>query len=543
MYLSTTRSGCSRSPRGSWHFERWCGREDLIYPSARPWADSIDLGLRFVYAGDACYPPAVRGLRVLGQNDSGQNDARQQRTKRALMKITLLGHASILVQMKSVRCLMDPVFFDPFEEGAVVSCPRRTVFPERFPPIDILIVSHRHPDHFDIRSLAQVPRDCDAICPDDPLIVYALKQLGFGHIHPVPAMAPVQSADFELFPTRSEMRTVREFGMVFRDATGTFWNQVDSFLSGQTIETVLERFGGIDLHFAMYASQNFEFFDSLSTRFPFETHRDNLENVLRIQPRAVAPGAAGFRFGGDHAWLNAFLFPVSRERFLADLQSLDPQIQSNIMNPGDEVDVQAGRIEFHQGASNLVRMEEDDTFRIGFDPTAPVPPLADPNSAGYSQTLLVQITEAFILGGLQSYVRSRYDSADPVIQAYRRHHVCYAIGIVFPDTYVRWFEFEFAPDGPQVTTRDHRSVDADLVHRIAASALLGWIAHDKSFFYVRAYSRRFSTLYALDREEGMKAAITPVKLPDLLMHYVLNVAPGARLAAKHQIDKEIQRLP
>jgi UDP-MurNAc hydroxylase len=96
---------------------------------------------------------------------------------------------------------MDPVFFDPFEEGAVVSCPARVVHPERIPAIDILIVSHRHPDHFDIASLDCLPRDCDAICPADPLIVYGLRRLGFTRIHPVDAMGEISSADFELFPT------------------------------------------------------------------------------------------------------------------------------------------------------------------------------------------------------------------------------------------------------------------------------------------------------------------------------------------------------
>ena len=50
------------------------------------------------------------------------------------MKITLLGHASVLVELAGTTCLMDPVFFDPFEEGAVVSCPQRTTHPERLPP-------------------------------------------------------------------------------------------------------------------------------------------------------------------------------------------------------------------------------------------------------------------------------------------------------------------------------------------------------------------------------------------------------------------------
>src|SRR5712692_9789816 len=74
------------------------------------------------------------------------------------MKITLLGHASILVEVEGGGvCLMDPVFSDPFEEGAVVSCPQRIVHPERLLPIYILVISHRHPDHFDFPSLAKEP--------------------------------------------------------------------------------------------------------------------------------------------------------------------------------------------------------------------------------------------------------------------------------------------------------------------------------------------------------------------------------------------------
>jgi hypothetical protein len=78
----------------------------------------------------------------------------------------------------------DPVFGDPLEEGAVVSCPKRTVHLEHLPPIDILIVSHRN-----IPSLARVPRACDAICRPDALIVHALTRLGFERVHPVYPMA------------------------------------------------------------------------------------------------------------------------------------------------------------------------------------------------------------------------------------------------------------------------------------------------------------------------------------------------------------------
>ena len=42
------------------------------------------------------------------------------------MRVTLLGHASVLVELDGATCLMEPVLGDPFEEGTVTSCPRRT---------------------------------------------------------------------------------------------------------------------------------------------------------------------------------------------------------------------------------------------------------------------------------------------------------------------------------------------------------------------------------------------------------------------------------
>jgi len=250
------------------------------------------------------------------------------------MRVTLIGHASLLVEMDGCTCLMDPIFFDPFEEGAVVTCPRRQAYPERRQHVDLLIVSHRHPDHFDLRSLAQVPRDVDAIVPADPLIVHALRRLGFTHIHPVHPMAPILSDRFELYPTRSALRSIQEFGMVFKDASGVVWNQVDSLLTPETID----------------------------------------EGGVRVA-------------GGTHA------------------------------------------------------------------------------------------------------------------------------------------------------------EEADLVHRIAASPLAGWIAHERSFYSVRAYSRRYDTSYEVAAAEG-RIRLERRRLPDLLMHYILmhyilNVAPGSATAAKQELDRQM----
>src|SRR2546430_7409045 len=69
----------------------------------------------------------------------------------------------------------------------------------------------------------------------------------------------------------------------------------------------------------------------------------------------VVPGSAGFRYCGEHAWLNRFLFPVSRPAFLADLGRVSPDQRAEAMDPGDVVEM---RSEEHtselQSQSNLV---------------------------------------------------------------------------------------------------------------------------------------------------------------------------------------------
>jgi hypothetical protein len=74
-----------------------------------------------------------------------------------------------------------------------------------------------------------------------------------------------------------------------------------------------------------------------------------------------------------------------------------------------------------------------------------------------------------------------------------------------------------------------------------ASALAGWIEHSKSFFYVRAYSRRSGTLYDLTAERR-QVRLDRRPLPDLLMHYLLNVMEGSEVAAKRQVDLAIEAI-
>jgi hypothetical protein len=60
-----------------------------------------------------------------------------------IVKVTLFGHATGRVETGPMRILMDPVLQDPFENGRVVSCPKRVIDLDRLGPIDVVVLPHR----------------------------------------------------------------------------------------------------------------------------------------------------------------------------------------------------------------------------------------------------------------------------------------------------------------------------------------------------------------------------------------------------------------
>ncbi len=444
-----------------------------------------------------------------------------------------------------MRILMDPVLQDPFENAMVVSCPKRVIDHDRLGPIDVVVISHRHPDHFDLPSLDRLSRHCQVVCANDPLLLYALRTLGFEHVTPMNPHSAMPSPQAELFPTRSENTAVRECGMVIRDDSGVFWNQVDTELSAETIAEVRRRYGRVDLLFAMYASQNFDFFDSLGSEFPRETHRQNLESALRIAPRLLVPASAGFRFADEHSWLNPFLFPVSRERFAEDLRALDAGFSVALLDPGDQVILGGGDPRVARAASSIAKTLDRSTNAIRFDPTAPIPPLRDPNPELLMPSEMRETIASFLDTQLLPHCAAALSQPRTLAARYRDEGVVYGIEVIFPDDRDHsagrcdaW-TLDFRAEPLQLS----RGLDpcANVVHRIAASALTGWIQRRLGWFTVRTYSRRYSTLCSISRHAS-SVRVDAIRLPDLLMHFTIYEAAESEDAAKRRIDHEISQL-
>jgi L-ascorbate metabolism protein UlaG (beta-lactamase superfamily) len=75
-----------------------------------------------------------------------------------------LGHATVLLNFHGLTILTDPVFFARvgIRLGPVTVGPKRHVAcalkPSELPPIDLVLLSHAHMDHLDLRSLGALPR-------------------------------------------------------------------------------------------------------------------------------------------------------------------------------------------------------------------------------------------------------------------------------------------------------------------------------------------------------------------------------------------------
>ncbi|MEE8545035.1 MAG: MBL fold metallo-hydrolase, partial [Alphaproteobacteria bacterium] len=88
--------------------------------------------------------------------------------------LTWLGHAAFLIRTPRQTILTDPYLSD-YASQLSIAGPRRFVAPvigiSKLPPIDILILSHNHYDHLDIRTL-------DALPGKERMVVIAPLKLG-----------------------------------------------------------------------------------------------------------------------------------------------------------------------------------------------------------------------------------------------------------------------------------------------------------------------------------------------------------------------------
>jgi len=82
------------------------------------------------------------------------------------LRITMVGHATLLVQMHGLNILTDPVWSDRVSPLSFIG-PKRVNAPgiafADLPRIDVVLLSHNHYDHLDLVTLARLKAACDPL--------------------------------------------------------------------------------------------------------------------------------------------------------------------------------------------------------------------------------------------------------------------------------------------------------------------------------------------------------------------------------------------
>ena len=315
-----------------------------------------------------------------------------------------MGHACLLVESEGSVILIDPNLRESFREETFRFCPDRIVHLERLPPPDVILLSHRHRDHFDLASLTHFDRKTPIIYPQDPLMTYGLKQLGFVELMPTGDWEQYIRGDVSVVTTEScfadASSDYQEHGFLISSPDAVVWNLADTIVTPEIISAVSKVAPDLDVIFYPFQpTRQLEVVTNRTTSFPYADYSQRLRHLNYLKPKTLVPSSSGYRVAGANEWVNHFKFPVSRGQFLADVEAHWPEINVLVMDPGDSIQKENGQfVLLRQGATNgFVETRTDDTAeRLFFNPVARIDPIVDPNVNGYNATTVRdQIHETF----------------------------------------------------------------------------------------------------------------------------------------------------
>jgi hypothetical protein len=310
-----------------------------------------------------------------------------------------------MAEAAGLRILCDPLLGPSHHAGVFEVVPRRALVAEALRP-DFILVSHRHPDHFDVPSLHRLVRlDPDAVVvTPDPLVAWAARRLGARAVRELPPGHRVDLDGAALVTTPS--LAPDEWGVMLATADGAAWNQVDTVLADpghvrRVARAALDALGAADLALALVRWQPLlEVAAQLGRRaaFPYHDYAELLAAAAATGARAVVPSAAGEAHAAACTAMNQRVYPVAEPRFLRDLAALSPRTRGLPCSLGARYRVRAGEVACEPGdPALLVRLGGDDPRR--FAPLE-LPPVRDPGLADVAEATQRADVERWVRGPL-----------------------------------------------------------------------------------------------------------------------------------------------
>ena len=408
-------------------------------------------------------------------------------------RFTYLGHASWHVRWPGGALVTDPILSETYHDGVFEVFPRRTIDADRLDLTD-LVITHRHPDHFDVPTLAVLARRFPnaRVWTSDALIVEAATELGFRQVERIGPLQVVDLGGGLRCCTSPSLCPVEEWGVLFQTEEGTVWNLVDSAVrSPAHVEQMLAAMAehletpalkaGPDVAIVRWCPlRQADAATSGTLGFPHEAYANEVRNAAATGARTLIPGSCGDRYFGRAAWQNATVYPTTEARFLADLAVLAPDAERFAPVVGQAWDLVAGRFVSRGPVDWVVRddsVADDRTF-------APfqLPAIEDPLTYPENAAQLAAFDADLALVRIATWCG---DTLAPALGRWVARHLPEAasaplvlvLEVVFPRTSTPETDrgtigLTFHVRGPEVSVAVGTDPDHDALERLTASDLL-----------------------------------------------------------------------
>ncbi|ADY19593.1 MBL fold metallo-hydrolase [Bacillus paranthracis] len=435
------------------------------------------------------------------------------------MEVTYLGHACYLIKINELNILVDPILTNSFQGGTAAVSPACSINVDSLPYIDAVIITHCHPGHLEVDSLALLPNETVVFYPADPTVELVLEGLGFNNRNILKAGQEVEFAGGKFIVTGTTTN-VPEIGIVFQEADATCWYLADTNVTPEIIGSVLDDVKTIDFLICNFPGYHHQFFTGSHLSFPINDLSTTLEQVLRVKPKLVAPNFSGLRYLGDASWINRIMFPMSPELFLEEVRKLNTNQQVANLLPGDVVIVSVGSCKIHSRRSEIINLLEEVQLN-SFDPMKEIPLLKDPNPENLESKELEFHTQNFLLNELVPWIKNNCDKQGSLLATYKQLGIKFRLTVIYPNELEEnWIITLNNQEINCVKLENLKEYSFHFGLRIAASVLDRWHKAEIPYYHVYCYARPYGQIYKTGVASDNSVYAEQVPTRDLVSLYL-----------------------
>jgi Beta-lactamase superfamily domain len=452
------------------------------------------------------------------------------------MDWTYLGHAGWLATLggdDGLRIVFDPLLADTHHGDVFEVRPARTIDASAL-RADFIVISHRHPDHFDVQSLRLLAQqDPDSVVlTSDALVERAARAVGFTTVARVDALHRIE-LDGAVLLTTPSFGTELEWGVMVATAEGVVYNQVDSVMrnTADVRELMRRAADGLDrpelrqrLDFGLVRWQPLREIQAAladEAGFPTADYADVLEQVAAMNPAAAVPASAGNAHTPRYAGMNHVVYPLDEGRFRRDLAARCPNTQIFAPITGGTYRIAGGSVTQHSDRCGFVELHEP-LVPQRFEPYR-LPPLVDddPRSPGE----LDQRARAW----LDETLRPALVAAFPNMGSDRP--VVLALDLVGAENRQR---LAYVVDAHDARRDDGAAEDYDVLNAIAVSQLVDVIDGRRHWGepLLAGKIRVSRRAYRVDAH-----GLQPLRVAPIFLYYALSYADSDERWVNHQLGQ------